>query len=104
MQKNFYDGREIIIDAFKNEIFPMTPTSFSEDEETSRDEDKEGKKDDKLPTIKEEKTLEKIAAVDNILVLGLVKKYFKDGSLTDMFEQLRSLVKNQSKISAKKLK
>ena len=38
--KIFYDGREIIIDAFKNEIFLMTPTSFREDEEPPRDEDK----------------------------------------------------------------
>ena len=30
--ENFYDGREIIIDAFKNKIFPMTPTGFSENE------------------------------------------------------------------------
>ena len=47
---------------------------------------------------------EKIAAIDDILEPGLVKKYFKNDSLTDMFEQLRNLVKNQSKISAKKIK
>ena len=33
---NFYKGREIIIDAFKNKIFPMVPTGFSEDEEPSK--------------------------------------------------------------------
>ena len=43
--KNFYDGKEIIIDAFQNEIFPMTPTGFSEDEEPPRGEDKEEKKE-----------------------------------------------------------
>ena len=58
--KNFYDGIEIIIDAFNYEIFPMTPNSFSEDEEPPRDEE----------------TLKKIAAVDDILEPGLVKKYF----------------------------
>ena len=47
---------------------------------------------------------ENIAAIDDILEPGLVKKYFKNDSLTDMFEQLRNLVKNQSKISAKKIK
>ena len=62
------------------------------------------KKDGKLPTIKEEEALEKIAAVDDILEPGLVKKYFKNDSLADMFERLRNLVKNQSKISAKKIK
>ena len=30
--KNIYDERKMIIDAFKNEIFPMVPTGFSEDE------------------------------------------------------------------------
>ena len=30
---NFYKGREMIIDVFKNKIFSMVPTGFSEDEE-----------------------------------------------------------------------
>ena len=34
----------------------------------------------------------------------MVKTYFKNDSLTDMFEQLNSLIKNQSKISAKTIK
>ena len=54
--------------------------------------------------MKEEETLEKIAAVDDILEPGLVKEYFKNNSLTDMFKQLNRRVKNQSKISAKKIK
>ena len=29
--KNFYEGRQIIINAFKNEIFLMTPTGFEND-------------------------------------------------------------------------
>ena len=31
--KTFYEGRQMIIDAFKNKIFPMVPTGFDEDEE-----------------------------------------------------------------------
>ena len=93
----------MIIDAFKNEIFPMVHTGFSEDEEPSESRDEE-EKDGRLPKIKEEEVLEKIAAVDDILEPGLVKKYFKNYSLTDMFEQLNSLVKNQNKISVKKIK
>ena len=54
--------------------------------------------------MKEDEALEKIAAIDDILEPVLVKKYFKNDSLTDMFEQLRNLVKNQGKISAKKIK
>ena len=41
----FTEGRQIIIDTFKNETFPMTPAGFSEDQEASRDEDKEKKKE-----------------------------------------------------------
>ena len=65
----------MIIDAFKNKIFPMVPTGFSEDEEPSESRDEE-EKDGRLTTIKEE-ALEKIAAIDDILEPGLVKKYFK---------------------------
>ena len=42
--------------------------------------------------------------MDHILEPVLVKKYFKNDSLTDMFEQLKNLTKKQSKISAKKIK
>ena len=90
----------MIIDAFKNEIFPMVLTCFSEDEKPLESRDEE-EKDDKLPTINEEE-LEKIAAMDDILEPGLVEEYFKNDSLTYMFEQLKCLVKNQSKISVKK--
>ena len=82
---NFYKGREMIIDAFKHEIFPMVPTGLSEDEEPSESRDEE-EKDGRLPTIKEEESLEKIAAVGDILEPGLVKIYLKNDSLTDMFE------------------
>ena len=57
----------------------------------------EEKKDGRLATVKQEEALEKIAAIDNILESGLVKKYFKNDSLTDMLEQLKHLIKNQSK-------
>ena len=42
--KNFYRGREMIIDAFENEIIPMSPTGFEDDKETPRNEDKEKKR------------------------------------------------------------
>ena len=56
---NFYKGREMIIEAFKNKIFPMVPTGFSEDEEPSERRDEE-EKDGRLPTIQEEEALEKL--------------------------------------------
>ena len=33
MQKKVYDEREIIFNAFKNQIFPMTSSSFSSDDD-----------------------------------------------------------------------
>ena len=84
-------------------IFPAVPTGFEDD--VDKDELlKRHERNSRLPTIKEEEALEKIAAIDGILEPGLVKKYFKNDSLIYMFEQLRSLVKNQSKISTKKIK
>ena len=100
---SFYKGREMIIYAFKNKIFPTVPTGFTEDEVPSESRDEE-EKDGRMLTIKEEEALQKIAAIDDILEPGLVKKYLKNDSLTDMFEQLSSLIKSQSKISAKKIK
>ena len=113
--ENLYKGREVIIDAFKNKLFPLTSGNYYEEvrEETPESSspesfsptiEEEPSGDDRLSTIKEEEALEKIAAIDNILEPGLVKKYFKNDSLTNSFEQLRSLIKNQSKISAKKIK
>ena len=86
----------MIIDAFKNEIFPMVPTGFSEDEEPSERRDEE-EEDGRLPTIEEEEALDKIATIDNILESGLVKTHIKNYSVTDIFEQLKGLVKYQPK-------
>ena len=66
----------MIIDAFKNKIFPMTSTGCSEDEQSSESRD-EAEKDGRLPTIKEEEALENIAAIDYILEPGLVKNILK---------------------------
>ena len=83
--RNFFDGRKLIIDGFKNKIFPKAPTSFK-DEESPRDEEKEGKKDDRLPTIEEEKepieedpkeeVSEQIIELDKFDSRDLIYKYF----------------------------
>ena len=71
----------MIIDAFKNKIFPMAPTGFREDEEPSGSRDEE-EKDRRLPTIKEEEALEQIAKLDKFYGPGLINKYFLENSLT----------------------
>ena len=72
---NFYKGREMIIDAFKNEIFPMVPTGFSEDQEPSESRDEE-EKDGILAVIKEEEPLEETAGLDKFYGPDLINKYF----------------------------
>ena len=60
----------MIIDAFKNKIFPMVPSGCSEEEEPSESRDEE-EKDGRIPTIQEEEALENIAAIDDIFEPGL---------------------------------
>ena len=52
---NFYDGREIIINAFKDKIFPLNPKeSFPEYKDKDEDEDEnEDKDEDRFYTPKE---------------------------------------------------
>ena len=109
--KNFYDGRKLIIDAFKNKIFPMVPTGFSEDEKPPRDEDKEDKKDGRLPTIKEESsesegedkipdisTLEQITELDTFYERDLICKYYFENSLIKVMKKLKDYKKNPEKL------
>ena len=89
---NFYKGREMIINAFKNKIFPMVPTGFSEDEEPSESRDEE-KKDGRLPAIKEEEALEEIAGLDKFCSPDLINKYFLENSLTRIKNKLKDYKK-----------
>ena len=52
----------------------------------------------------EDAKFKRIAQLDNILQPGLVKQYFKNNSLVEMIKQLKSLIKNQNKISAREAK
>ena len=67
----------MIIDAFKNKIFPLVPSGFDEDE----DED-EDKKDSRLPKIEEEEEepkegFEQITRLDKFYAADLINKCFK---------------------------
>ena len=96
--KKIYKGREMIIDAFKNEIFPMTPTGFEGDadknEVLKRHRDKVNRfpsKKSQLPTTKEDSTADDLDKMyisnaddlDKLLLdaekyldTDLIKKYF----------------------------
>ena len=98
----------MIIDAFKNKIFPMVPTGFSEDEKPPRDEDKEEKKDGRLPTIKEEEepedeipnisTFEQITELDKFYGRDLIYEYFLENSLIKIIKKLKDYKKNPKKL------
>ena len=96
----------MIIDAFKNKIFPMVPTGFSEDDV---DEDellkKRREEDGKLPTIEEEledeipdtSTSEQMSRLDKIYA-PLIRKYFMENSLIKIMKKLREYKENPAKL------
>ena len=77
----------------------MVPTGFSEDEESPRYEDKEEKKDDRLPTIEEEEepieeepkeeASEKITELYKFYGPDLINKYFIENSLIKIMKKLK---------------
>ena len=95
--KKFYDGRETIINAFRNKIFPMTPSGFSSDDDisprTSPDDDispRMSPDEDESPNETHYDELYKaISNVDNKLDSELIRKYFIKGSLSELSKFLR---------------
>ena len=85
----------MIIDVFKNKIFPRVPTGFSEDDV---DEDellkKHQEEDGKLPTIEEEPedeipnttTSEQMSRLDKIYA-PLIRRYFTENSLIKIMKK-----------------
>ena len=93
----------MIIDAFKNKIFPTVPTGFNEDDV---DEDellkKRQEEDGKLPTIEEEPedtdyTLEQMSRLDKIYA-PLIKRYFMENPLIKIMKKLKDYKKNLEKL------
>ena len=82
--QNFYDGREMIIQAFENKFFPFYLGNYYEEleEELSDGENEESSKsEDKIPDI---------STSDEIIMLGefygpdLISKYFKEKLLIEI--------------------
>ena len=85
--KTFYDGRETIINAFRNKIFPMTPSGFSSDDDISP---RMSPDEDESPNETHYDELYKaISNVDNKLDSELIRKYFNKGSLLELSKFLR---------------
>ena len=110
--KKIYDGRKMIIEAFKNKIFPLSnpdyyPEYVSEEDippnicsDSSRSSSPEGvvaasprssspESDDKFDKA--------LTEFDKVLAPGLVKKYFGKDSVREMVEQLKNLRHHKNK-------
>ena len=101
--QNFYDGREIIVSAFKNKIFPFYSENYYHDlgeEETSESDDEESDYEEGEKDKASVSKLEKLATdSDKILDLKLVDKYFHSNSLKEIVKQLK-YPRRQNKTSA----
>ena len=83
----------MIIDAFKDKIFPLAPSGFDQDEDEEED-----KMDSRLPAIEEEEpkedAFEQITLLDKFYGADLINKYFKNKSLTGIINHLKNYRKN----------
>ena len=84
--QNFYDGREMIINAFKDKMFPLNnpnnyPMYYQRDESPKSDSEDDIEEDDKL--------YREISSIDNKVDHKLIEKYLKKKSLLELFKYLR---------------
>ena len=92
--QNFYDGREIIIQVFKNKISLFYSGNYYEEleEESSEGKNKESSEsEDKIPDIS---TSEQITMLDKFFGPDLISKYFKEKSLIEILNQLKEYRNN----------
>ena len=90
--QNFYDGREMIIETFKNKIFLLSKSHYypeytSEKDTLSRSSISSDSEDELLK--QHDELYEAISNVDNKLDSALIRKYFNKGSLLELFKFLR---------------
>ena len=87
--QNFYDGRKMIVNAFKSKTFPFYLGNYYHDleEETSESDEEDKLLEDKLLT-----------DLDKVLGPELVKKYFYKNSLREVKKELKNF-RHQSKTS-----
>ena len=85
---NFYDGREMIINAFKNKLFPFYSGNYYEE---FKEESSESEGEDKIPDIS---TFEQIAGLDKFYGPNLINKYFLKNSLIKIIDKLKDYRKD----------
>ena len=92
--QNFYKGKKMIIDVFKNILSPLYSGNYYEEfeEEPSESENEESESEnkesgDKTPDIS---TSKQITMLDKFYDLDLINKYFLKKSLTEVLKQLKN--------------
>ena len=86
--KNFYDGREMIVNAFKNKLFPLLSGTFYEDFKEEELSESEG--EDEIPNID---TFEQVTKLDEFYGHDLINKYFIENSLIKIMKKLKDYKK-----------
>ena len=95
--QNFYDRREMIIEVFKNKLFPLYSGNYChdlEEEETPKSDNEESEKGKASVSKLEKKPID----LDKVLNPALMQKYFYNSSLREVAKQLEDL-KHQDKTS-----
>ena len=88
----FYDRREMIINAFKNKLFPLYSGNYYEE---FKEESSESEGEDKIPDIS---ILEQITELDKFYGRDLIYKYFLENSLIKTMKKLKDYKKNPEKL------
>ena len=90
--QNFYDGKEMISNAFKNKLSPFYSGNYYEEfkEESSKSDG-----EDKIPDIS---TLEQITELDKFYGRNLIYKYFLENSLIKIMKKLKDYKKHLEKL------
>ena len=104
--KKIYEGRQMIIDSFKNKIFPKAPTGFENDVDEDELFKKCQEEDGRLPTIEEEpedeilgtsSTSEQMARLGKIYA-PLSSRYFMEKSFIGIINKLKNYKENPEKL------
>ena len=85
----------MIIDAFKNKIFLMTPTGFEDDVDEDKLLQKRQEEDGRLPIIEEEpediSTFEQMTRLDKIFA-PLIRTYFMENYLIKIMKKINKKI------------
>ena len=90
--QNFYDGRKMITEAFKNKFFPLASGNYYEEskEESSKSEDTEESLESEDREEPKEGLKQRTDKLDTYYGSDLINKSFKSKSLKEIINQLKN--------------